>query len=229
MPVQSLKGQLLIAGPGLIDPNFRRTVVLVGEHSEEWDLEGLMPMVTRIVPLPEDATPESLANFTRDELKQYLWDVAEAKYQEKEEELGREQMAQLERLVMLHIIDRLWVEHLTAIDDLREGIGLRAYGQRDPLIEYKNEAYGMFQNLLATIQRDIVNMIYHVTIQREAPKPRAVGAPGPARPAPMKNIATNRNDDKPREPVKAGHKIGRNDLCPCGSGKKYKKCHGRGA
>jgi preprotein translocase subunit SecA len=108
------------------------------------------------------------------------------------------------------------VDHLTAIDDLRQGIGLRAYGQRDPLNEYKSEAYNMFQGLLAAIRHDVSHAIYHVTLQREPPRP------------PPKAMHTNREEtDAGREPVKAGRRIGRNDPCPCGSGKKYKKCHGR--
>ncbi|MHB8674842.1 MAG: SEC-C metal-binding domain-containing protein, partial [Candidatus Limnocylindrales bacterium] len=111
---------------------------------------------------------------------------------------------------------RLWVDHLTAIDDLREGIGLRAYGQRDPLVEYKSEAYNLFQGLLAAIRHDVVHAIYHVTLQREQPTP------------PPQNIQTNHQETEPmRDPVRAGRKVGRNDPCPCGSGKKYKRCHGR--
>ncbi len=117
--------------------------------------------------------------------------------------------------MLLRVIDSLWIRHLTAIDDLREGIGLRAYGQRDPLVEYKVEAAAMFDQLLATIQHDVSHLIYHVTVVREE------------QPRPQKQMTTNREDTESRRPVRAGSKVGRNDPCPCGSGRKYKKCCGR--
>ena len=124
----------------------------------------------------------------------------------------------VERAWTLQIIDKLWIQHLTAIDDLREGIGLRAYGQRDPLVEYKREAHEMWESLLALIHHDAVYTIFHVAPRTEQP----VARPRPA--------FTNREGEngavrKPRQA--AGQKVGRNDPCPCGSGRKYKKCHGR--
>ncbi|MBI4320600.1 MAG: preprotein translocase subunit SecA [Chloroflexi bacterium] len=186
-----------------------------GDDDEE-ALENLFVAYKAIVPLPSTFEAKSLGDLSRAELEERLQEIAEQMYQGKERQIGSEMMRHLERLVMLHIIDRLWVQHLTALDELREGIGLRAYGQRDPLVEYKSEAYSMFQSLLVGIRRGIVHSIYHVTIHPEAPRaPRAV--------------RTNREDggEGNREPVRAGRKVGRNDPCPCGSGKKYKKCHGK--
>ena len=141
-------------------------------------------------------------------------------YAEREERFGPEPLRALERWLMLSTIDQLWIQHLTAIDDVREGIGLRAYGQRDPLIEYKVEAADMFENLMAAIRNNVIYRIYHYDIQLQQPAP----APAPA-PRPM---VTNRDDEEgARKPVKAGAKTGRNDPCPCGSGRKFKKCHGR--
>ncbi|MFB0536449.1 MAG: preprotein translocase subunit SecA [Anaerolineae bacterium] len=120
-----------------------------------------------------------------------------------------------DRQVMLQVIDNLWVRHLTDLDNLREGIGLRAYGQQDPLVAYKKEAHEMYQELLATIQHDIVHRIFRpveIRIQR---------------PRPVREMRTNLRGGETRRPVKAGDKVGRNDPCPCGSGKKYKHCHGR--
>jgi preprotein translocase subunit SecA len=119
-------------------------------------------------------------------------------------------------MVVLQVIDRLWVDHLTAIDDLRQGIGLRAYGQRDPLVEYKNEAFNMFQGLLAAIRHDVSHLIFRAEITREPPRPQPQA------------MHTNREEtESAREPVRAGRKLGRNDPCWCGSGKKYKRCHGK--
>src|SRR5262249_35028753 len=151
-----------------------------------------------------------LHGLSRDELLDVVVGFAETAYEEKEQQLTPEIMRQIERLLMLQVIDRLWVDHLTAIDDLRQGIGLRAYGQRDPLVEYKSEAYNMFQGLLAAIRHDVSHAIYHVTLQREPPR------------APVRAVQTNRDEaEAPRETARVARKIGRNDPCPCGSGKKY--------
>ncbi|MCL4458981.1 MAG: preprotein translocase subunit SecA [Chloroflexi bacterium] len=182
-------------------------------HPDEQDVQALVTAVGSIFPLPASFDPTHLESLSPDRVEQILQEMAIQAYDKKEQQIGSETARQLERLVVLHVIDHLWVQHLTAIEDLREGIGLRAYGQRDPLVEYKAEAHRMFQDLLANIQRDIVHTIYHVTLQKEAPRP---------------SMRSNREEiSSQREPVRAGHKIGRNDPCPCGSGKKYKKCHGR--
>ncbi|MHB1005629.1 MAG: preprotein translocase subunit SecA [Chloroflexota bacterium] len=189
-----------------------------GEYGEEWDTEALLLSLNTIFPVDEDVTAAWLKTLSREELNNAVLDMAHDVYEAKEHELGEDMMRRLERLVMLHVIDRLWVDHLTAVDDMREGIGLRAYGQRDPLVEYKSEAYRMFQELMAGMKTDIVHMIYHASFQREAPRPVA------AQP-----VTTNRAEESPApEPARVGRKVGRNDPCPCGSGKKYKKCHGRG-
>ena len=185
--------------------------------ADEWDLDGLAQAIRGLMPVPPEFGSADLEGFTRDELIERLQALALKLYDEKEQALGSEDMRRLERIVMLHTIDRLWAGHLTAMEDLREGIGLRAYGQRDPLVEYKSEAFAMFQSLQASIQHEIVQTVFHVTLQRApaTPKPRA--------------IQTNREDAQSQGPVRARGKVGRNDPCPCGSGKKYKRCHGRAA
>ena len=151
-------------------------------------------------------------------------------------------MGVLERLVLLRVIDTLWVEHLTAVDDMRRGIGLRAYSQRDPLNEFKVEAYRMFDELKSTIRHDVSNTVFRVTVAREpvVQQPRQMtegrlemGGAAAAAAAAGGTVATaaNGNGDGTsatpnRQPVRAGPKIGRNDPCWCGSGKKYKRCHG---
>ena len=191
-------------------------------NGEESNLAGLLAEINAIMPVPPHITEESLAAMGRSEVEEALLDLAHELYEQKEQELGAENMRILERLVMLNIIDRQWVEHLTAMENMREGIGLRAYGQIDPLVAYKREGHSMYQELQSTIQRTIGRTIFHVNLVREAM---------PRRPQPT---ATNRGDGsgpagRPLDPVRAGKKVGRNDPCPCGSGKKYKKCHGAAA
>jgi preprotein translocase subunit SecA len=191
--------------------------VFTAEQSgEDWDPLPLLQAFGAMVPGAGGLTPDDLVDLPREQLEAALLEVAEEAYDAKEEQLGVEDMRRVERLVLLRIIDSLWIQHLTAIDDLREGIGLRAYGQRDPLVEYKVEAANMFDGLLGTIQHDVVHTIYHVTVVREQQPPR-----------PVQQMTTNREDEDARQPVRAGRKVGRNDPCPCGSGKKFKKCCGR--
>jgi preprotein translocase subunit SecA len=185
---------------------------------EDWDLEAIAMSLRSILPPSPAYAPPSLQGLNREELRQVILDYADAAYEEKEAEIGLEQMRWVERMIMLQFIDRLWVDHLTAIDDLRQGVGLRAYGQQDPLVAYRKEAYDMFQSLLAQIRHDVTHSIYHVM---------AAPPPEEPKPQPQKVMQTNREAAEPKEPVKVGRKVGRNDPCPCGSGKKYKKCHGR--
>ena len=184
------------------------------ERGIDWDLEGLIADVSTIFPLPPVLNAGALSQLKSKQIEDRLIEQAEALYEEREKE-GSDNMRVLERLVMLRIIDMLWVEHLTMMEHMRQGIGLQAVGQRDPLVAYKREGHNLFQNLLSTIQHDVVHSIYHVGIARRetAPKP----------PAP---VQAGGNGKKQRLKV-GGKKIGRNDPCPCGSGKKYKHCCGR--
>jgi preprotein translocase subunit SecA len=212
----------------------------LGGDRRDWDLETLRQQVERIFPMPENFSWEDVERVTdREEVVDHLMELAEAAYDHKENELGHEQMRLLERIWMLNVIDRLWIQHLTAIDDLREGIGLRAYGQRDPLIEYKVEAARMFDDLQANIRADVVNAIYHLQMRQQAPPPpppteaafqgsgagaaTTNGTNGAARRARAAAAASAGAAVGARVP--AG-KVGRNDPCPCGSGKKFKRCHG---
>ena len=152
------------------------------------------------------------------QIEEKLIEPAEALYEEREKELGPDNMRVLERLVMLRTMDNLWIEHLTGMDYMRQGIGLQAIGQRDPLVAYKREGHNLFQSLLRTVQHDVAHTIYHVGIRREAPQPA---------PSPMVQVAGGQATGA-KQPAKVdGRKIGRNDPCPCGSGKKYKKCCGK--
>ncbi|HEV8638041.1 MAG TPA: preprotein translocase subunit SecA [Chloroflexota bacterium] len=167
------------------------------EHAEDWDLEGLVRAASQLFPLPPDTSLEAWENLSKDELREELHALAEEAYEQKEARLGAEAMRQVERAVMLHVVDRLWIDHLTAMDELREGIGLRAYGQRDPLVEYKNEAYNQFQSLLQAIQDEIVQTIYRVELQRvPATPPPAMQAQQAVHPAPQQAVGQATVDEE---------------------------------
>ena len=143
-------------------------------------------------------------------------------YAEREEELGSEHLRELERIVLLKIMDSKWMEHLRAMDDLKEGIGLRVYGQRDPLMEYKFEAYEMFQAMMEEMQEDVVQLLFRVRLVTEEERMRQDR---------LSRATTNRNGDgsmgQAHIAQRRVEKVGRNDPCPCGSGKKYKQCCGQ--
>jgi len=176
------------------------------EEGEKSNLAGLLEDVSTIFPLPPQFRSDGLSELGAQQITEKLTDYAIELYDQREQELGPDNMRMAERLVMLRVIDRLWMEHLTAMDHLRQGIGLHAVGQQDPLVVYKKEGHAYFDALLAGIQHDVAHSIYHVGVAKEAPRQK-------------------------REPVpvakKAGQKVGRNDPCPCGSGKKYKHCCGK--
>jgi preprotein translocase subunit SecA len=169
-------------------------------------------------------------------------------YKRKEERLGSENMMMLEKMAALQVIDVKWKDHLREMDDLKEGIHLRAYGQKDPLLEYKSEAYRMFVELLDAINTETLDLVFKLvpTAAQEVPlrqRPRAprpedmllthratVGMGFEANREPVSGSQSGGQPQPPRakpQPVRVGEKIGRNDPCPCGSGKKYKQCHGR--
>jgi preprotein translocase subunit SecA len=160
-------------------------------------------------------TTEDLEDMGRQEMQNFLVEKAHAIYEAREAELGPATMREIERAVMLRIVDEKWMDHLDAMDQLREGIGLRAYGQKDPLIEYKFEGYEMFQNMVDAIQDDVVRYIFRVRLaEPQQEKPRQV-------------VENRYAEEGQKQPVRREDKIGRNAPCPCGSGKKYKKCCGR--
>ncbi len=207
------------------------------EHHTEWNLDGLRTQLATMAPSVTDADLRFLADAREIEsVTEPLLDLVRERYERKRAETGEDRITVLERLVLLRVIDSLWVEHLTAIDDMRRGIGLRAYSQREPLNEFKIEAYKMFDELKSTIRHDVTHTIFRVTIQQQPVQPRpaarnivegrapVAGATGSAAGAATATaVATGGNG---ASPARSGPKIGRNDPCYCGSGKKFKKCHG---
>ncbi len=194
----------------------------------DWDTESMLSEISGIMPLPPDLSdPDELLDMAHEEIVDSFRETARELYDEMEAELAAETMRKLERQVMLRVIDSLWVQHLTSMENLRQGIGLEAFGQRDPLVMYKKQGHEKFQELQAGIQFEIVHTIYNLggMVQSNI-------AAGKSKRAPQKATAKNTSVmanvvGTKREAVPAGsQKVGRNAACPCGSGKKYKRCHG---
>ena len=207
---------------------------LPDRHSDNWDATGFLSELMLICPPPPElADEDAVLQWKPEEIAQILADYAETVYAERERELGAEQMRLLERLLLLRAIDLHWVNHLTAMENLRTGIGLHAYGQRDPLVMYRTEGHKAFQELLQRMQGDVVHSLFNVTVTpapvngaangtAAAPPRRRV--PSTVSASPMQTVVGNG-----RSGVPAGTKIGRNAPCPCGSGRKYKRCCGANA
>jgi preprotein translocase subunit SecA len=189
---------------------------------EDWDLVSLGQHLAELTHNMVKVTADDLVGKNREELREFLQSGVLAAYEEREQQIGSEQMRELERYLLLRVMDKKWMEHLRSMDDLRQGIGLRAYGQRDPLLEYQFEAYEMFQAMMQEMQEDVVQLIFRV---------RLVSAEQRQQEDRLRQAVTNREGDgdgnQTRVPQRRVVKIGRNDPCPCGSGKKYKKCCGK--
>ncbi|MBR6268738.1 MAG: preprotein translocase subunit SecA [Selenomonadaceae bacterium] len=220
-------------------------------YPEEWTLDGLIQDAERIYAPQGRLKKEALEALSRDELKETLENLAEESYRMRELMFGEENMRELEKVVMLRIVDNKWMEHLDHMDMLREGINLRAYGQRNPLVEYKIEALEMFEEMEGAIQDQIATLMYHAAIvlptvnqeEGEAPEEQPQMTEQQKQQALAKeksqlqdhlSMARASHGDNvsaaeaKKKPVKEnGEKVGRNDPCPCGSGKKYKNCCGR--
>ena len=165
-------------------------------------------------------TPEEQENYTKEDLREYLLDIANKKYEQQEQDITPDLMREFERGVLLRTVDEKWMDHIDAMDQLRQGIYLRGYGQRDPVIEYKFEGFEMFEDMIKSIQQESIKIIMHSKIQR----PDQVKREQVAKPV----IAIHgEGEETTKKPVVNTNKVGRNDPCPCGSGKKYKQCCGR--
>ena len=185
----------------------------------DWDIAALGSILYPIIPLgPIRLTSEQFDTMKKDELKQMLKERAISLYEEKEAEFADpEQMREVERVILLRVIDNKWMNHIDDMAQLREGIGLVSYGNKDPLVEYKQAGYEMFENMAAAIKEDTVRMLYQIHVEQRIEREQQAKITG-----------TNRDDTGTREPVKRTvKKIYPNDPCPCGSGKKFKQCHGR--
>ena len=188
---------------------------------EDWNQVELDDMIRGIVPFAEPVTltEEEIKKADISELKDRLYNEALELYAAKEEEIGDpDQMREIERVILLKTIDRKWTDHIDDMDNLRQGIGLRSLGQRDPVVEYKFAGYDMFNDMTAAIREDTVKLLLRIKVEQKIEREEV-----------NKVTGTNKDDTVSRGPVKKAKKIGRNDLCPCGSGLKYKNCCGKNA
>ena len=190
-------------------------------YSEDWDVKSLISYAEEFYAPAGFLKEEKLQEMSRDELETFLHKVAVDYYNAREENNTAPIMRELENLVMLKVVDSHWMEHLDAMDALREGIGLRAYGQRDPLVEYKFEAYEMFEAMKEAIVDDVVRYMYRVNVVTQPVVEDHLSE------ASTNNPNVDGSTETPKEPVRNDSTVGRNDPCPCGSGKKYKNCCGK--
>ena len=190
------------------------------QYADTWDWAAIK-LATEGVYVPKgslDLTNEEKESFDKIDLKEKIVALMEERYNKQEEEIGEELMRELERVILLRVVDQKWMDHIDAMDQLKYGIGLRAYGQRDPVIEFKFEGFAMFEEMTASIHEDTVKFILNTHVQRDqVPQREKVAEP----------TSESHGETEEKKPVKNGDKIGRNDACPCGSGKKYKNCCGK--
>ncbi|CCQ94609.1 translocase binding subunit (ATPase) [[Clostridium] ultunense Esp] len=182
------------------------------KYPEEWDMNGLENFLANIFIPKGSLKIDDIESLDKEKLVEMLYTIGESRYREKEAEIGKEMFREIERVILLQVVDSKWMDHIDAMDQLRQGIGLRAYGQEDPVRAYQNEGFEMFEEMNHSIQEDTVKYLYHV----ESPEKME-----------RKRVAEPLNTGgKSQQPIVKKKKIGRNDPCPCGSGKKYKKCCG---
>ncbi|WP_066505866.1 preprotein translocase subunit SecA [Abyssisolibacter fermentans] len=187
------------------------------KYPEEWDLKSLESFLAKIF-LPQGSLEfDNVEDLTIESLNEHIKNIAKDVYDKKEEEITSERMRDVERIILLKVVDSKWMDHIDAMDQLRQGIGLRAMGNVDPVLAYKNEGFDMFQDMIKSIQEDTIKHLFNISLEQNVQRERVAQVTGTSHGA---------GNNKPKTVVK-GKKIGRNDPCPCGSGKKYKKCCGK--
>lgn len=188
------------------------------QPAEKWDFKEINELLLPIIPLEPLELTDEIRNMKKDELKHVLKEKAIKFYESKEAEFpDAEQIREIERVILLKVIDNKWMSHIDDMEQLRQGIGLQAYGNRDPLVEYKMNGYEMFDDMSAAIREDTIRILCHIRVEQKVEREPAAKVTG-----------TNKDDSAARAPQRrAVQKIYPNDPCPCGSGKKYKQCHGR--
>ena len=222
---------------------------------EDWDNIGLAESVMRSFSIAIDVNDPDIADMTSRDFSDWLLDKSTETYRAKEEHITQPLLRQLEKMIMLRVMDKTWLEHLETMDHLKEGIGLRAYGQRNPLIEYQKEGYDLFEEMGENIKGEVISTLFRAQIARDdrpgerasrdrftmthrtfsdsmgvkAPPGAGIGGEGALHPPQQEGGPQSPPQGKPQPVVRQGEKIGRNDPCPCGSGKKYKKCCGSAA
>jgi preprotein translocase subunit SecA len=213
-------------------------------HPEDWNFDGLMQDLRNVFLQAPVITDEELPKLREDGLSERILSGVREAYDRRERVIGEDRMRQIERMIYLSVFDEKWKEHLREMDDLKEGIGLRGYGQKNPLIEYKREGYEMFVALLEDINRETLRLLFRISVEETATQRRVpqrlslqhqdatgmgfAGMPEPGAAQDELTANSSEGGDGPKKrPVRVEKKVGRNEPCPCGSGKKYKHCHGR--
>jgi len=216
-----LLGESLIENiKGMIDDLIQKGISMHtsdDKYPEEWDLEGLKQYVSDLFSIKFSLNIDKVEDLTKEKLFEMIKKVSESIYAKKEEEFGYDTFREVERIVLLKTVDTLWMDHIDAMDQLRQGIGLRAMGNEDPVRAYQIEGFDMFEELIETIKTDTVKMLFRVMPQHKMQRQMVAKITG-----------TNSDEESQvkKKPIKKEKKVGRNDECPCGSGKKYKKCCG---
>jgi preprotein translocase subunit SecA len=189
------------------------------EEEENWNLQGLVDYVKGTLLDEDEITVEHLKGKDPEEMMDLIFGAVKNRYDEKEEQMSSEQMREFEKVILLRAVDSKWIDHIDAMDQLRQGIHLRAYGQTDPLREYQHEGFAMFENMVMAIEEDAAKYIMKAEIRNNLERQEVA-----------KGQAVNPKEDgekaKKKQPVRKEESVGRNEPCPCGSGKKYKNCHG---
>ena len=223
---EDLKQDVLEMAQGLADEILAR----YGDkelHPAEWDLTGLSAGMHHQFNLREDFKAGELDELTEDGLAEMVTQKVAQAYEDKENRFGAPMLRQLEKIIMLQTIDSLWKDHLLNMDHLKEGIGLRGYGQKNPLQEYQKEGFEMFEDMIHRIQEDVVQKLFTVEIARETVAQQVEMQ----QPRPQRMVLSHGNENvqsaRVSQAKRQGEKVGRNDPCPCGSGKKYKRCCGK--
>lgn len=226
---EEMKDAVLDMAHELID-EIVTPITLESKFPEEWDLETLEKNLMRITEKFKGSvefTSEEIDELDADGLKEYLYHEFDKIYDEKEEEIGAEKMRAVERMILLRVVDNMWMDHIDAMDQLRTGIGLRGIGQQDPAAAYSNEGFDMFEQMIAEIREQTVKFCCNVSLQTEAERRSAIRESHEVKQEYVDDEAEDEEETKQMPIRRDAPKIGRNDPCPCGSGKKYKNCHGR--
>lgn len=190
-----------------------------GDNPDHWNLEGLIKFINGNLLAENDVTLDELKNRSSEEMVDLIFEKVQNRYNEKEERIGSERMREFEKVITLRSVDTKWIDHIDAMDQLRQGIHLRAYAQTDPLREYQTDGFAMFESMIEAIEDDVAKYVMKAEIVDNMKREEV--AKGTA-------VIPNSDGDKPkRKPVRKKITVGRNDPCPCGSGKKFKNCHGK--
>ena len=212
---EDLRDQIMNMARDLIQGNIAMNT-LQSKKPSDWDLDAIKAYASKLLGLEEDFITGDISALSEESLLEQIMKKAEEVYSKKETEFGQERFREIERVILLKVVDSKWMDHIDAMDQLRQGIGLRAFGQVDPVRAYQNEGFDMFEEMTNVISEETVGFLFHVENPDKVERKR-VATP----------IIANIDGESPNKPVvNKDKKVGRNDPCPCGSGKKYKRCHG---